>query len=721
MTEPHFAASLRRLIERVGGDASRVQVALLPVGETDAAAAASFEAHDGVLTLRGTDLVATASAFARYLQSHGQRITWESPAIAPAWTVWPDSPETAQTTGFGIRYHLNVVTHGYSTAYWDWPRWERELDWMALHGVTHPLVLTAYEVVLCEALRRSGVDADEARAWVGGAASIPWMSMGGMHDFGGPLPAMWAERRVELARRILVRVGELGMTPVLPVTGGHVPSSLAGADAAEIQWQGWRTPVLEPGSAAYARFVRTFLEAQRDLLGDPGAQPWFAVDPYIESLPPSGELDELARSGAGVHGALASVHPQATWLLQGWPFHYHRGFWSPERIAAYLSGVPRDRLVLIDLWGEHAPMWRDGMHGRRWIWTAVHNFGGRFALFGDVRGLVGDVAELAALRPDGLEGVGLAPEAIENNTVFYEAAADAVWRPIDVDEWIPAFATQRYGVDDPAAREAWRLLAATLYAPGRTRSIPSPVIARPWTESAPFATQRLAGEALPAEPTRMSANIDAENDPAVLGDLPDIAHAARLLIGLDDRAVHRDALERDVVELTGHILAQQLRQHIRGVLAGYAARDAHALRAHADRLQGDLIALDDLVATRPESRVSTWIAAARSWGDSSREADIMERDARSLVSVWGHQSSGLHDYSGRHWSGLVRDLYLPRWAAWTDWLADAVEGGTPPDDTVLQRQIVRIEESWRTTTGSEDESSAAPLAIAAATLDRLGV
>ncbi|QNA94288.1 hypothetical protein G4G29_19650 [Microbacterium sp. Se63.02b] len=66
-------------------------------------------------------------------------------------------------TPFAVRYHLNVVTHGYSTAYWDEDRWERELDWMALHGVTHPLLLTGYESVLAETLRRAGVDATAAR------------------------------------------------------------------------------------------------------------------------------------------------------------------------------------------------------------------------------------------------------------------------------------------------------------------------------------------------------------------------------------------------------------------------------------------------------------------------------------------------------------------------------------------------------------------------------
>lgn len=706
------------LIERVGGDRSSVRVELQP-GTAGAPAEASFSARDGVLTVRGTDTLAAASAFALALHARGSRITWEAPRIVDAPSPWPDADPTAVTSPFAIRYHLNVVTHGYSTPYWDWARWERELDGMALHGVTHPLVLTGYEAVLAETLRRAGVADDDARAWIGSAAHLPWMSMGGLHDFGGPLPARWDERRLDLARRILARARELGMTPVLPLPGGHVPRAVAGPDAAEIEWQGWRTPMLDPASPAFASFLRLFLDTQRELLGDPGRSPVFAVDPFIESLPPSGDAADLAAAGAGVHAAIAAVHPEATWLLQGWPFHYHRAFWTPERVAAYLSRIPHERLLLIDLWGEHAPMWRDGMHGRRWIWTAVHNFGGRFALFGDLRGLARDVAELRAERPDRLEGIGVAPEAIENNTVFYELAADLVWGDVDVDDWLDDFAVQRYGVDDDAAREVWRLLGSTLYGPGRTRSIPSPVIARPWSAAAPFASQRLAGEALPAEPARMSANIDAENDPAVLGDLPTIARAARLLIALDAPAL-RDARERDVVELTGHVLAQGTRHRIRGVLRSFTSGDAAALRREGGALEAELLALDRLAATRPESRASTWIAQARSWGDTPAERDGLERDARSLVSVWGHQTSGLHDYSGRHWSGLIRDLYAPRWAAWVSWLADAVDRAVAPDESDLHRRIVEIEERWREGHGSDDVSTEDPLAVAAELLTRAG-
>lgn len=711
------AAAMRRLIARIGGDASSVRIEDDPGGEPGTA---TFHARDGVLTLRGTDVPALASAFARALHARGERVTWDTPRMAGALAPWPDADTTTLRTPFGIRYYLNVVTHGYSMPYWDWARWEQELDGMALHGVTHPLILTGYEAVLAETLRRAGVDEDEVRDWIGSAAHLPWLSMGGLHGFGGPLPARWNERRIDLARRILARARELGMTPVLPLPGGHVPPTIAGADAAEIEWQGWRTPMLDPASAAFSRFLRLFLEVQREMLGDPGSEPVFAVDPYIESLPPSADPDDLAAAGAGVHAAISGVHPTATWLLQGWPFHYHRAFWTPARVAAYLSRVPHERLLLIDLWGEHAPMWRDGMHGRRWLWTAVHNFGGRFALFGDLRGLARDIAELRREQPDRLEGIGVAPEAIENNTVFYELAADLVWDDIAVDSWLDAFAAQRYGVDDPAAREAWRLLGSTLYGRGRTRSIPSPVFARPWSAALPFAAQRLAGEALPVAPARVSANIDAENDPSVLGDLPTIARAARLLLALDVPSPHRSVRAHDAVELTGHVIAQGTRRRIRGTLRAFTAGDAAALRREGAALHADLLALDRLAATRPESRVSTWIAQARAWGDTPSERDRMERDARSLVSVWGYQDSGLHDYSGRHWSGLIRDLYAPRWAAWVSWLADAVDRGVEPDYERLHRTIVEIEERWRNGNDADDGTTEDPLAVAAELLARDG-
>jgi alpha-N-acetylglucosaminidase len=714
----HAAATA--VIGRVAGRTDSLDVEFLPL--THQGSRAGYESRDGRLALHGTDTLAVTSAFGRYLAAHvGRRITWDRLRLDESVSAWPDAPATEMSTPFEIRYHFNVVTFGYSMAYWDWDRWEREIDLMALHGVTHPLMMVGHESVLAETFRRAGLAERDVLAWIGSAAHLPWMFMGGMNSFGGPLPESWFDRRITLAQKILTRQRALGMTPVLPMFGGHVPPALADDEAGTIQWQGWRTPILRPDGERYQSMAADFLAAQHDLFG---GDHHYAVDPFIESVPPTSDPDYLASVGRGIHAAMSAHDPQATWVLQGWPMHYHRDFWSADRVRAFLRDVPDDRLILLDLWGEHAPMWRrDEMYSRRWVWSAVHNFGGRFALFGDLDGLRRDVDELRG-RPTGrLEGLGLAMEAIENNTVFYELAADLVWGiDDDVRPWIERFAHQRYGAANDETAEAWRLLHETLYGSGRTRSTPSPIIARPWDTGTPFAAQRLAGEFVPpdASPERQSANIDAENDPAVLGDLTRITRAARLLMAHEGDVADPDVLRRDVVDLVSHVLAQSSRLHIRGIIRAVHDLDAPAVRRHLDHLREAILDLDTLAGTRGEYRVGTWIEMARRWGDAAVEADTMERDARSLVTVWGHQHSGLHDYSGRHWEGLLRDFYLPRWELWGTWLAAAIEAGTEPDVDDLRDRIMAHEEAWRSAAGGYDpRPSGEPVAIATGILDRL--
>lgn len=54
-----------------------------------------------------------------------------------------------------FRYYQNVCTFSYSSVWWDWPRWEREIDWMALNGINLPLAFTGQEAVWQEV--RAGI------------------------------------------------------------------------------------------------------------------------------------------------------------------------------------------------------------------------------------------------------------------------------------------------------------------------------------------------------------------------------------------------------------------------------------------------------------------------------------------------------------------------------------------------------------------------------------
>ncbi len=52
---------------------------------------------------------------------------------------------------------FNFCAFSYTLAYWDWPQWERMIDWMALHGVNMPLSVTGQEAVWYKVYRDLGL------------------------------------------------------------------------------------------------------------------------------------------------------------------------------------------------------------------------------------------------------------------------------------------------------------------------------------------------------------------------------------------------------------------------------------------------------------------------------------------------------------------------------------------------------------------------------------
>lgn len=46
-----------------------------------------------------------------------------------------------------FRYYQNVCTQSYSYVWWDWARWEKEIDWMALSGINLALAFTGQEAI----------------------------------------------------------------------------------------------------------------------------------------------------------------------------------------------------------------------------------------------------------------------------------------------------------------------------------------------------------------------------------------------------------------------------------------------------------------------------------------------------------------------------------------------------------------------------------------------
>ena len=93
--------------------------------------------------------------------------------------------------------------------------------------------------------------------------------------------------------------------------------------------------------------------------------------------------------------------------------------------------------------------------------------------------------------------------------------------------------------------------------------------------------------------------------------------------------------------------------------------------------------MDKFLGTRTEFMLGKWIDDAKSWAANKDEQAYYEKDARSIITIWG---GGLTDYAGRQWNGLMRDYYLPRWQMFIDATLAELKGGTPVDRPALEKQ-----------------------------------
>jgi len=127
----------------------------------------------------------TRGAYDYLKNTTNSMISWSGKNI----NIPEELPEVEKTitSPYENRYYLNVCAFGYSTPYWDWERWEKEIDWMALHGMNFPLALVANEAIATRVWKKLGLTQDEIDAFYTAPSLLPWQRMGNVNNLGGEL------------------------------------------------------------------------------------------------------------------------------------------------------------------------------------------------------------------------------------------------------------------------------------------------------------------------------------------------------------------------------------------------------------------------------------------------------------------------------------------------------------------------------------------------------
>jgi len=641
--------------------------------------------RNGKIVLSGNNGVSIASALYYYLNEYCHcQITWNGVNLnLPA--KLPHLPsKIKKSSPYEYRYYLNYCTYNYSMSWWDWQRWEKEIDWMALHGINMPLALTGEEYVWNEVYKEMGFTGEELSTFFCGPSYFSWFWMGNLDGWGGPLPISWMVSHKELQQKILKRERELGMKPVLSAFTGHVPAAFKqkypNAKLKQTNWNnGFKdTYILDSEDPLFARIGKKYLEKQTEIFG---TDHLYSADTFNENEPPSNDPAFLTKLSARVYEGMKQVDPEAVWVMQGWLFYSDRKFWNAPQIKALLDAVPNDKMILLDLATEIEPVWKrtDAFYGKPWIWNMIHNFGGNISMFGRMEAVASQpAAAFNDARSGKLKGIGLTMEAIEQTPVLYELMTANTWRtsPVNLSQWLSQYIRNRYGrgTTESSANmlKAWQTLNSTVYNGKVIRDGAESILTgRPTMDSA-------------TRWTKTTLNYKHR----------ELLPAWDLFVKYSAVYAKSDGFRYDLVDITRQVLANYARPlQIKWVKA-YKDKDLVAFKKYIQQYLDLLDDIDKLLATRKDFLLGKWITDARRCGTTDAERALYERNARDLITLWGDTDSPLHEYSCRQWSGLMTDFYKARWQKFFAATALALKTGKAVDVETFDKEISQWEWQW---------------------------
>lgn len=568
------------------------------------------------------------------------------------------------TTPYPIRYALNENVDGYTAPYWDWPRWQREIDVLALSGINAVLVERGTDSVLYDTFREFGYDDAEIRGWITQPAHQNWQLMGNLCCFDGPISTELLKKRAKSARQITARLRELGITPVLPGFYGIVPADFAekvtGAHVVpQGDWAGFTRPGwLDPRDPIFAKVAAAFYRHQHELFGDSAIYD-------MEVFQEGGESGDVPvpEAARAVQTALDLAHPGARWMMLAWQGNPRQDL---------LSGVDRDRLLVIDI--DHDRVARDDrqkdFQGAPFLYGGLWEFGGR-TTFGAALGTIAERLPRMARTNANMIGSAIFTEGMGTNPFAYDLFTELIWRgePVDLASWTTDYTRRRYGAADRHAAAAWQILRKTAY--------DLKVDESQFNSERDAAAENLF-DAQPSLTATMASNWSPE---ALRYDGGLFQRALPELLAVAPKLRDSEPYRYDLVDVARQVLANEARRALPEIKQAYQSKDRRRFAALTTRWL-EMMALEDrLLASDRFFLVGRWLAPVRSWGSSPDEAARLEYDARSILTTWGDrkasQEGPLHDYGNKDWAGLTADYYRLRWQTYFRALDDELRTGVP--------------------------------------------
>lgn len=551
------------------------------------------------------------------------------------------------------RVYMNYCTLNYTMSWWDFSRWEKEIDFMAMNGINMPLAVVGTEAVWFETFTQLGFTDDEALSTISGPAFWAWQLMTNIEGYLPPKDKKYVYERLDLGKKILDRYLEFGMQPIQQGFSGFVPTLMKDKFPNEnvILQKGWctypQTAQLDPTDDFFKKVGTTYLNKMKELFGN---YHFIACDPFHEGTPPKQTKEYLNAVGTAINDMLYEFDNDSIWVMQGW---------TPQKNI--VTAIPKHRLLILDLDSDRTAKEYPWVHqnGYNIVTGMLHNFGGKNAMQGHLQDHTKN--NFSRLKDKGINvlGTGMFMEGIEQNPVIYDLQFQMLTesKPIDFSSWLDNYILRRYGTTNDTLKQVWDILVKTCY------------------RNDGYEENRV-GSCLASRPQLMPIMTGPCCYSKIHYDTKEFEKAVKLFASLSDELGDNDAYQYDLCDMLRQALSNRFYDNQLEFQKAYKGfRNLKKLESISKAQLELLLDLDELLSHRSEMTLDRWLNMAQNLASDEEEKRYFDFNARTQITLWGDISgdtSQLFDYAWKEWSGLIKGYYYPRWQIFYDSILDAV-------------------------------------------------
>eukprot|EP00054_Salpingoeca_dolichothecata_P021142 m.134725 g.134725 ORF g.134725 m.134725 type:complete len:843 (-) comp23882_c0_seq1:267-2795(-) len=432
-----------------------------------------------------------------------------------------------------------------------------------------------------------------------------------------------------------------------------------------------------------------------------GESSWVITN--MQECHPTPEDQDAKERAEIVWNTIVKHDPDATWIFQGW-------IWLGQKasyIKGFTAGVPKGRLVILDMEAEFTEIWRrtESFFNASFVWCSMNNFGGVNALYGDIEDMLNRTSLAFATAPS-IEGVGITMEGILQNPPYYQAVLDTAWIPSSVSssEYLQQWGKERCGKQSPSSSSAWAKLSNTVYASGQAHSLHH------------FYVNAIVPS---IDPNHETKQIDHPNyNVSILYSAwSDMINAVS---ECNTNQVAFDVVDIGRQYLAAHVMYNQYRclqqAYNKSSLSDASAAGQAIIEAIAD--------LDSLLNTQEGFSMGKWIEDAKSLSNRDEEKVLLEWNARSQVTLWEpypknsppSSPPGLTNYATKTWGGLSGSYHKEIYTIFVKHVTDAISNKKPFDNDAFIAEFLDFAVGWENTQGGLPVSPVGDSATVAAAL-----